>query len=170
MKAARRILDFIVGAACCLILAGMVVILAWQVISRYAFNTPSTFSEELLRYGMIWTSFLGAAYACSRGTHMAIDLVRDMAKGPFARFLDLLVPISFIAFSVLVLIIGGMRAVSIASGQYSAVLLIPMVWVYAAMPVGGAFMLIFSILNLIERIMHTRDAAGPLEKAAATGA
>ncbi|WP_068111081.1 TRAP transporter small permease [Tropicimonas marinistellae] len=169
MKAARRILDSVVGAACCLILALMIVVLAWQVFSRYALNTPSTFSEEILRYGMIWSSFLGAAYACSRGTHMAVGLVRDMAKGRLAYLLHLLVPISFLIFSVTVLIVGGLRAMDIASGQYSAVLQIPMVWVYAAMPVGGAFMVVYSILNLLERLFETREEADPLEKAMASG-
>ncbi|MFV0333069.1 MAG: TRAP transporter small permease [Tropicimonas sp.] len=169
MKAARRILDTIVGAACCLILAVMVVVLAWQVFSRYAINTPSTFSEEVLRYGMIWSSFLGAAFACSRGSHMAISLIPDMARGRTGFLLRLMVPVSFIVFSILVMIVGGVSAVKVAGGQYSAVLRIPMVWVYAAMPVGGAFMLIYSILNLADRFLDTREGAGPVGKAMTTG-
>lgn len=169
MKSARRILDTVVGAACCLILAMMVVVLAWQVFSRYALNTPSIFSEEILRYGMIWVSFLGAAYACSRGTHMAVTLVRDHARGRLGLFLQLLVPISFMIFAVMVLILGGWRAMDIANGQSSAVLQISMVWVYAAMPVGGVFILIYSVINFLERLFETRVEADPLEKAMATG-
>jgi TRAP-type C4-dicarboxylate transport system permease small subunit len=169
MKTARRILDLIVGSACCLILAGMIAVLAWQVFSRYALNAPSTFSEEILRYGMIWSSFLGAALACSRGTHMAVDLVREASKGWVRRALTILVPVSFLVFSVSVLILGGLQAVEIAGGQRSAVLQIPINWVYAAMPVGGSLLAIYSLLNLAERIINRREEADPIEKAMAAG-
>jgi TRAP-type C4-dicarboxylate transport system permease small subunit len=169
MKTARRILDLIVGSACCLILAGMIAVLAWQVISRYALNAPSTFSEEILRYGMIWLSFLGAALACSRGTHMAVDLLREASKGWLRRALRVLVPVSFLVFSVTVLIIGGLQAMDIAGNQSSAVLQIPISWVYAAMPVGGVLLAIYSLLNLAERIFDTREEADPVEKAMAAG-
>jgi TRAP-type C4-dicarboxylate transport system permease small subunit len=169
MRTARRILDLIVGSACCLILAGMIAVLAWQVFSRYALDAPSTFSEEILRYGMIWSSFLGAALACSHGTHMAVDLVREAAKGRVRHALHVLVPLSFLAFSVAVLIVGGLSAMNIASGQHSAVLHIPMEWVYAAMPVGGGLLAIYSLLNLAERIFETREEPDPLAKAMAAG-
>lgn len=150
MKAARRFLDLIVGSACCLILAGMIVVLSWQVFSRYVLNTPSAVSEEVLRYGMIWSSLLGAAYACGRGTHMSIDLLRDMAKGRVRLAMDLLVPLSFGLLAGAVLIRGGLRAMEVAGSQTSAVLQIPMTWVYAAMPVGGACILIYAVLNLFD--------------------
>ena len=81
LLAARRGLDLVVGAVSCTLLSLLVVVLVWQVVSRYALNAPSTSSEEILRYGVIWMSLLGAAYASGRGSHMTVDLLRDRLTG-----------------------------------------------------------------------------------------
>tara|TARA_R110001583_G_scaffold61594_1_gene181846 strand:- start:4530 stop:4982 length:453 start_codon:yes stop_codon:yes gene_type:complete len=128
----------------------MVVILSWQVISRYVLNDPSTFTEELLRLGLVWLSLLGAAYSAGRGSHMAIDLLRDLSRGRFRKFLKLLVPVSFIIFSIYVLILGGLHSIQIASKQLTAVLQMPMSSFYAALPVCGVLLILYAILNLID--------------------
>ncbi len=43
-----------------------------QVIFRYAFNNPFTWSEELARYLFIWCAFLGWILASRRNTHLAM--------------------------------------------------------------------------------------------------
>tara|TARA_R110000764_G_scaffold208140_1_gene293814 strand:+ start:14152 stop:14604 length:453 start_codon:yes stop_codon:yes gene_type:complete len=128
----------------------MVVILSWQVISRYVLNDPSTFTEELLRLGLVWLSLLGAAYSAGRGSHMAIDLLRDLSRGRFRKFFKLLVPVSFIIFSIYVLILGGLHSIQIASKQLTAVLQMPMSSFYAALPVCGVLLILYAILNLID--------------------
>jgi TRAP-type C4-dicarboxylate transport system permease small subunit len=169
MNAARRVLDLTTGTLCCLLLGGMVVVVSWQVLSRYALGAPSTFSEEILRFGVVWLSLLGAAYSTGRGTHMAVDLLRDLSRGRLRRVLDALVPVSFIVFAVVVLIIGGLRAVDIASAQHTAVLRLPMGAVYAALPTSGVLITLYSILNLLDLLRGTPHEASDLEKAVVTG-
>lgn len=169
INSARTFLNSIVGTACSILLTLMVIVLSWQVLSRYAFNAPSTFSEEVLRYGMIWSSLLGAAYACGRGSHMAIYLLRDITDGRVRHFINLLTPLAFILFASAILLVGGLRAVSVAQSQMSPVLQIPMVWVYGAMPVGGALMVIYSILDLIEVLSGKQEEANAIEQTLAAG-
>jgi TRAP-type C4-dicarboxylate transport system permease small subunit len=137
----------------------MVGVLCWQVISRYVFNDPSTYTEELLRLGLVWLSLLGAAYSAGRGSHMAIDLLRDLSRGRFRTFLKLLVPISFIIFSVYVLIMGGLHSMQISSKQLTAVLQLPMSSFYAALPVCGVLLILYAILNLIDVIKTPANEA-----------
>ena len=169
MHTLRRGLDFITGAACGLLLAGLVAVLTWQIFSRYALGAPSTFSEEILRFGVVWFSLLGAAYSAGRGTHMAVEMLRDLSRGRLRRALEFLVPVAFIVFAVVVLIIGGLRAVGIAQAQYTAVLRLPMGAVYAALPASGALIVLYSILNLLDLIRGERHEAPPLEKAVTAG-
>ena len=169
MTYARKILDRIVGAICCLILGGMVLVLTWQVFSRYALNAPSTYSEEILRYGMIWSSLLGAAFACGRQSHMAIYLLRDMMSGRLRTMLNLLTPVAFILFSGAVLIAGGLRAVDVAQSQTSPVMQIPMVWVYVAMPVSGALIVIYSVMELIETFYGKNLETNSIEQSIISG-
>lgn len=150
MPKIRRSLDICLGTTCSLLLLSMVMILSWQVISRYVLNDPSTYTEELLRLGLVWLSLLGAAYSAGRGSHMAIDLLRDLSRGRFRKFLKLLVPVSFIIFSIYVMILGGLHSMQIASKQLTAVLQMPMSSFYAALPVCGVLLTLYAILNLID--------------------
>ncbi|WP_417528342.1 TRAP transporter small permease [Marinomonas shanghaiensis] len=159
MPTIRRFLDIFLGTSCSLLLLSMVGVLCWQVISRYVFNDPSTYTEELLRLGLVWLSLLGAAYSAGRGSHMAIDLLRDLSRGRFRTFLKLLVPISFIIFSVYVLIMGGLHSMQISSKQLTAVLQLPMSSFYAALPVCGVLLILYAILNLIDVIKTPANEA-----------
>lgn len=150
MQSLRRALDLFLGSVGSLLLSGLVAVLVWQVFSRYALNAPSTSSEEILRYGVIWMSMLGAAYASGRGSHMSVDLLRDRLRGRARIWLEAGVTVVFILFAVAVLIVGGMRGVSISAQQTSAVLQIPMSWVYAALPFSGVLIVIYNLLNLYD--------------------
>ena len=164
MRALRRALDIGVGAVCCGRLAAMIAVLAWQVFSRYALNAPSTFSEEALRFGVIWVSLLGAAYSTGRGTHMAVDLLREMTRGGVRRALEFLVPLAFLVFSLAVLVRGGLHGVEIAARQTSPVLQIPMGYIYASLPVSGALMALYSVLNLVDLVRDRRRLPDDLER------
>ncbi|MBT9385912.1 TRAP transporter small permease [Pseudooceanicola sp. CBS1P-1] len=169
MRGLRRGLDLIVGTLCCVLLAGMVCILAWQVISRYLLDDPSTFSEEALRYGVIWLSLLGAAYSTGRGSHMAVDLVTGFARGRALLALRCLVPLSLLGFGIVVLGIGGWHGVEIARGQTSAVMRLPMSLIYASLPVSGVLMALYSALNLADMLSGTRALPDPVEQALTAG-
>ncbi|NIZ10917.1 TRAP transporter small permease [Pseudooceanicola sp. HF7] len=169
MRLMRRILDVTVGGLCCLLLAGMVAVLAWQVFSRYILNDPSTFSEEALRFGVIWLSLMGAAYSTGQGTHMAVDLLQGVLNGRALVAQRCLVPLSLAIFGIGVLVLGGWHGVQIARGQTSAVLQIPMGLVYASLPVSGALMALYSLLNLTDILRGDRAPADPMERAVISG-
>ncbi len=48
-----------------------------QVVLRYVFNSPMTWSEELARYLFIWCAFLGWIIASRRGGHLAMTFVAE---------------------------------------------------------------------------------------------
>lgn len=165
----RRILDFILGAVCCILLGSMVLVLAWQVFSRYALNDPSTFSEEFLRFGVIWMSLLGAAFSAGKSNHMAISLLRDMSRGRLKKTLSALVPVSFVIFSIAVLILGGIHLMGNAAGQYSPVLRVPQSLIYASLPVSGVFIVVYSVLNFFDILSAKSSDVEPTGTTAAAG-
>lgn len=151
------------------LLGGMVIVLAWQVFSRYALNAPSVSSEEILRSSVVWLSLLGAAYSCGKGTHMSIELIRDLVGPRAKRGFEMLVPVSFIVFAGGVMIPGGLRAMEIAGGQTTAVLRLPMALIYASLPASGVLFIIYSLLNLVDLIRAQRDRPDVEEKLYAAG-
>ncbi|MFN3275698.1 MAG: TRAP transporter small permease [Paracoccus sp. (in: a-proteobacteria)] len=163
MDRLRRILDLTLGGVCCSLLTLLVAVLCWQVISRYGMNAPSSVTEEILRYGVIWLSLLGAAYATGKGTHLSIDMLASRLPHRGRMSLEALSCIALAIFAAIVLIVGGLRGVEIAARQTSAVMRIPMSWVYLSLPVSGVLMLIYAALNLID-VARGRQRQSPLDE------
>ena len=46
------------------------------VLARYVFSSPVGWSEEAMRYGIVWAVYLAAGATFRRGEQMAIDLFR----------------------------------------------------------------------------------------------
>ena len=65
-------MDKILSIACAVLLSFMTILVLIQVFSRYVLNSPVAFTEELVRYSLIWTGFIGAAYAFSTREHMSL--------------------------------------------------------------------------------------------------
>ena len=59
------------------ILGVMVINVSWQVFSRYVLANPSSFTDELARYLMIWLGVMGTAYVSGKKLHVAIDILPD---------------------------------------------------------------------------------------------
>ena len=51
----------------------MVINVLWQIITRYFSASPSSFSDELARYLMIWLGLIGSAYVSGKKEHVSID-------------------------------------------------------------------------------------------------
>ena len=69
----NKVLAVVVSA----LLIVMTVLVLWQVFTRYVLNNPAVFTEELIIIILVWTSFVGAAYAFGRREHMALVFLRD---------------------------------------------------------------------------------------------
>ena len=115
-----------------LLLAIMLLSVLWQVFSRYLLKEPSSFTEELARYLLIWIGTLGAAYAAGSKLHLAITLFPDKLSVEKRGKLQVVLNVLVITFAVTVFCIGGIRLVYITSilGQKSPALGVPLFYVY----------------------------------------
>ncbi len=159
MQRLRQLVDLVTKVLCCFLLSAMVIFVTWQVFSRFVLNDPSTFTEEILRFGVIWFSLIGSAYVCGKNKHMSVDLFKDMLTGRPRWILDIIIQVFFIIFGVAILIVGGGRAIQIAAFQYTAVLHIPMGVIYAALPVSGVLYVLYSLLNIADLLVAGVPAA-----------
>lgn len=149
----RKKIDKILGATLSIIMAVMVVNVLWQVFTRFVVGTPSSFTDELARYLMIWVGVLGAAYVSGKNMHVAIDLLPSKLNPEKQVKLKFVVNILIILFSFGALIIGGIRLVYITYTleQYSAALQIPLALVYLVIPISGALIIFYKISDIINK-------------------
>ncbi len=150
----RAKVDKILGRVLVGIMAVMVVNVLWQVFSRYILGTPSSFTDELARYLMIWVGILGAAYASGRSMHVAIDVVASRSGRKTRKRLLALVYMLIIFFALFAMVVGGSRLVYISYllGQKSPALQIPLALVYTVIPLSGLLIIYYKINDFIKNV------------------
>ena len=72
-----KIINKILGTVISVLVAVMVLACCWQVITRFLLNDPSQWTEEFLRYALIWMTMLGAPYAYGKDQHLSIRVLVD---------------------------------------------------------------------------------------------
>jgi TRAP-type C4-dicarboxylate transport system permease small subunit len=153
----RKGLDRLVVMVCSVWLLAMVAMTCWQIISRYLLGTPSTYSEEFLRFSLVWVSMLTMAYVAGLRKHVRFTLFSDKASDHLQRYWQVLIELAFLAFAVFILIQGGFNASSITMNQVSPSLRLPMGYIYSALPVAGAILATYSLLNCIQLLTGEID-------------
>jgi TRAP-type C4-dicarboxylate transport system permease small subunit len=143
-------LDKIVGTMLMVIMAVMVINVTWQVFSRYVIQSPSSFTDELSRYLLVWLGMLGAAYVAGQGNHLAIDILPTKLTGEAKRKLLMVINVIIILFVIPVMIMGGANLVYITYilEQKSATLQLPLAYVYMMIPFSGLLVLFYQIADL----------------------
>ena len=145
-------MDKILSIACAVLLTFMTVLVLIQVFSRYILNSPVAFTEELVRYSLIWTGFIGAAYAFSTREHMSLTLIRDKFTGKVHTARLVAIDGLILLMAIFVFTIGGFKLAVSASREFSALLGIPRSLVYSIAPISGVFIVLAQIINIYEDI------------------
>ncbi|ECE5990522.1 TRAP transporter small permease [Salmonella enterica subsp. salamae] len=163
MNTFRKGLDLLLGAICCLVLAMMVGIACWQVVSRYILGVPSTLTEEMLRFLLVWVSMLGMAFVAGQKQHISLTLLLDKVPPTIRGWWDIILQVIFIAFSIWVLIIGGLKISAISMLQISPALGIPMGEIYYALPCAGVLIILYGLLNIVDALKAIHSATDTIE-------
>lgn len=147
-------LDKIISWLLIFLMGSMVLNVTWQVISRYIFQSPSSFTDELSRYMLIWLGMLGAAYVAGQNQHLAIDIVLRNLQGRAKMKLQILINVLIMVFAIAAMIFGGSNLVYITYllGQKSATLQIPLAYIYSIIPASGILVLYYQIAGIFHLI------------------
>jgi len=148
---ARQKIDKILGNMLIIIMSVMVINVIWQVFTRFVVGTPSSFTDELARYLMIWLGILGAAYVSGKNMHVAIDVLPQKATPKTQKKLKITVYVLIILFALFAMVIGGCRLVYITYvlDQQSPALQIPLALVYLAIPLSGLLIIYYKISDIL---------------------
>ncbi|EON76392.1 TRAP-type C4-dicarboxylate transport system, small permease component [Lunatimonas lonarensis] len=154
MEKAKNAIDRIVSLLLIVIMAVMVFNVTWQVLSRYVVQSPSSYTDELSRYLLIWLGMLGAAYVAGKNEHLAIDIFPQKVHGLAKKRLMVFIHLAIIAFVVPVMIMGGGNLVYITYTlqQKSATLGLPLAFVYLIIPVSGVLVLFYQIVEILKTL------------------
>lgn len=126
----------------------MTCLVAAQVFVRFFTDGSLTWSEELSRYTMVYMIFFGMILLCRDKGHVCIpNLVEALPTLP-RKIVSLISNLIQLAFFV-TMVHGSVKMFPIAAMRMSAVLKIPMHWVYMCIPVTGVLMAVYILRDTI---------------------
>ncbi|MGQ8364147.1 TRAP transporter small permease [Glaciecola sp. 1036] len=122
----------------------------WQVISRFILERPSSFTEELARFLLIWIGLLGAAHVYRHKMHLGVDILLHKVGHRTQVLMVKTVHAMTAAFALSVLLYGGIELMllSFHLEQFSPAMEINMGLVYFALPLSGLLFLLFAAQEL----------------------
>jgi TRAP-type C4-dicarboxylate transport system permease small subunit len=102
---------------------------AYQFFTRYALNDSAAWTEEIARYLLIATVFVGASVGVLRNNHIQVDFLYRYLPAPVGRALSLVVDALRVAFFVCMVVTTGTLMARIG-GHEMTVVALPMNVVY----------------------------------------
>ncbi|MCK9330453.1 MAG: TRAP transporter small permease [Sphaerochaetaceae bacterium] len=100
-----------------------------QVVSRYVFNHPFTWTNDVIVLGFCWSVILGACYTMRKKGHVQFTMLYDIYKPKVAALLRLLGNVIIIA-TFICLVIPSVKFSIFQNFQKTAVLRISLTWVF----------------------------------------
>ena len=126
-----------------------------------AFGGGIIWSEELVRYLIIWVTFIGSSVCIREGTHVGIDLLLQIMSGRIKWVLAFIIYLIAILFSIL-FITYSIEFVQFTSAknQLAPSLSIPMFVVYIVLPVSGLLMVLRYVQKIV-KLFRTNPSQFP---------
>ena len=145
-----QVIDKTLAFSLIFLMAAIVVSVLWQVLSRYLLQSPSSGSEEIARFLLIWISLFGAAYSYRIKLHLGLDIVVKRMPPTRQVLATIFCHLAVLVFSILVLILGGYNLVSLTFNpiQISPALGLHIGYVYMALPLTGVLISLYAVNDL----------------------
>lgn len=145
----ERSLSAIIIRAACVLLGVASVLGILQVLTRFIFNQPLTWSEVLIRLVIIWMVMFGVVVAFREGAQVSVDLMFRLS-GRFQRTLHLMITVIAVLFLGVIVWYGFDIAWRTRFQEIGGMEFLPMSVGYLALPVGAIFAIIAAIANFLD--------------------
>ena len=145
MKVLNKVLGYTISA----LVGFMTLVCCWQVVTRFILNSPSKYTEEILRYALIWMTMLGVPYAYGKEKHLSINIITRTFSKKGSLMTKLLIEVIVIFLCITIFIVGGMMVTSNSAGQISPALQMPMQLYYVGLPISGGLTILYSVERIL---------------------
>ncbi|MDB4837911.1 TRAP transporter small permease [Marinomonas sp.] len=136
-------LDTIEGFLIASILATASVLTITQVFFRYALNDSIFWAEEAILYLIISMSFLCTSLGIRKGSHITVDVLKSCIPNSVKPAFNLMAALLGIVFAASLLYLGGdLFLNTLARGQLSPALRVPIASIYAFIPLTASLQIV----------------------------
>lgn len=148
MTKVKKILDKITSYSSVVIFIAMILMVTYQVISRYFFKSPSSVTEILTRYCFVWLIIISATYMFGQREHIYISVVKDKMPKNVKMVVNIIIECVTICFAGFVMVYGGFVITRMNLVQFDTILHIPTGTIYSIIPICGVIIIFYSIYNI----------------------
>lgn len=135
----------------------MIACVTLQIVSRYVFDSPPAWTDELGRYAMIWSAMLGAPCAYYRRSDPAIFQWDPSTPGR-KQLLRQLVETAAVTVFIAPILYYSPATLLRNAHRETETLGISSAYVLSAVPLGLSIILIYSLLRLQLRLCNSASA------------
>lgn len=148
-----RLIGAVEGVAATLLVLTLLVLVVFQVVTRYVLARPLPWTEELARFALVWLAFVGGAWVAAKGTHVAVVLGQHLL-GPRARVaVESLAGLLSLAVSGVVLL-GAPAFLERVDRTSAPATGLAMGWVYGASVLAYALIALHTVASIVVMLRH----------------
>ena len=164
LKNYSKIMDVlysVIRIAIAVVLVVMVCVTTMEVVRRYVFRLSFIWAEELVRFLLVATTFLGGAAAYRSKALAALDLVTSHLGEKANKIIDILTTILIIVLCCYLTRQAWIYSFTPAVARMvSTGLKLKMTYIYLVIPIGFAILVLFAIEYLLEILTGTSYKKG----------
>lgn len=157
LDAIKHVFDKILEVLGIICLSIMTVMIVYQVVARYVFNSPSAISEALAQFLFVWMIMFGSAYVYGTLEHLTIDLLKDKFPPKLNLIVEIITNICLFVFVLLICVIGGYLYTVGQVKQIDAALHISKAIMYASVPFTGVITMYYAVYNIVRSVKNYRE-------------
>ena len=125
----------------------LVIVVFYQVVARYVFNDPPSWTEELARYCQVWIILLTSSICIRKGSHLAVDYLSHRFSQRTNQIIDIFNHALMVLYITVVLGFGW-KLMIVGRYQLSPALRINMLFIYIIFPLSGFLMLLEAVIKI----------------------
>ena len=126
--------------------------IALQILNRFIFKIPMTWTEEFAKYFFVWLGMLGSAKAFREHSHIFVDLIEVAVKGRTSKYCALLADMFCMIFFIALLWVSLPWAINNFDTGTESIPEWGLGYFYLCMPISAALMILFGIENIVLRL------------------
>ncbi len=135
------------------LMAASALITILQVVTRYGFNHPLTWPEELCTLLLVWMTFFGASLLLKKEQHIEIDFFTQLMPRRAQQVIGLINVVLIFAF-LTVVVWGAYKLQFFQSRHTSVALGIPKNYFSLPVLISGVSMCLYLLLAFLRRVIE----------------
>jgi TRAP-type C4-dicarboxylate transport system permease small subunit len=147
------------GIVCGIGILLMGLIISYEVVCRYVFNSPTRWTQEVSIYLFMWTMLAASSYTLQVGKHVRVDLVIEHMQPKTRNIFEVITGVIGMIYCAIISVQAyEMLHMSIKYEKLSATLLRVPLWIpQSALLIGFVLLTFQFLLIVLKSIMEARD-------------